>query len=69
MRTYTAHHVRYRAFRVQTWAFYAGVACAFPFVGFALNGMETGALVSAILGSMCLGVSIGAWVVGAKFKD
>lgn len=69
MRTYTAHHVRYRAFRVQEWAFYAGALCGLAFTGFAINAHQTGALVSAILGSCSLGVSIGAWIVGSRFKD
>lgn len=69
MRTYTAHHVKYRAWRVQAWAFYAGVAAGLAFMGFALAGNETGALVVAILGALALGISIGAWIVAARFKD
>lgn len=66
---FSAHHVRYRAFRVQTCAFYAALPFALAFIVCAIYAWETGALVSAILGSTALGVSVGAWVVGAKFKD
>lgn len=69
MRTFTAHHIRYRASRVQAWAFYAGVGFALAWIGFAILGMVTHALVTSILGSVALGISIGAWVVGAKFND
>lgn len=69
MRTFTAHHIRYRAGRVQAFSFYAGVLAGLAFMGFAITGRETGALVVAILGSLALGISVGAWVVGARFKD
>lgn len=69
MRTYTVHVIRYRAGRVQEWAFYAGVLCALGFIGFAITSRETEALVCAILGALALGVSIGAWVVAMRFKD
>ena len=69
MRTYTAHHVRYRAGRVQEWAFYAGVLFALAFIGCAITSRETEALVCAILGSLALGISVGAFIVSAKFKD
>ncbi len=69
MRTYTAHHVRYRAGRVQEWAFYSGVLLAIAFIGFAITSRATEALVCAILGALALGVSIGAWVVAMRFKD
>lgn len=69
MRTYTAHHVRYRAFRVQTGAFYAGVLFGLAFMGFAITSRETEALVCAILGSLALGISVGAWAVGSRFRD
>lgn len=69
MRTFSAHHVRYRAFRVQEWAFYAAIPFSIGFIVCALYEWQTGALVSAILGSTALGVSVGAWVVGSRFKD
>jgi hypothetical protein len=69
LRTYTAHHVRYRAGRVQEWAFYAGAIAGLGFMGFAVCGLERYAMATAILGSLAIGVSVGAWVVGARFKD
>lgn len=69
MRTYTAHHVRYRAGRVQEWAFYAGAVAGLAFTGCALAGMERYAMTAAIFGSLAIGVSIGAWVVAMRFKD
>ena len=69
MRTYTAHHVRYRAFRVQEVAFYAGAICGLGFIFAAVMGRETLAMAWAIAGAIALGISIGAWVVGARFKD
>ncbi len=69
MRTYTGHVIRYRAHRVQKRAFYSGVLWALAFIGFALTSRETEALVCAILGALALGVSIGAWAVGSRFRD
>ena len=69
MRTYTAHHVRYRAHRVQEWAFYVGAGFAAALIGFALADMVKAAAVAIVIGSLALGISIGAWIVGAWFKD
>ena len=69
MRTYTAHHVRYRAHRVQEWAFYAGALAGLAFIAFAVNSLERYAMASAVVGSLAIGVSIGAWVVASRFKD
>lgn len=69
MRTYTAHHVRYRAHRVQEWAFYAGALAGLAFIAFAVHGLERYAMTAAILGSLAIGVSAGAWAVTLRFKD
>ena len=69
MRTYTAHHVRYRAGRVQEWAFYAGALFGLAFIGFAITDREPQAMAMAILGATAIGISMGAWIVSAKFKD
>lgn len=69
MRTYTAHHVRYRAGRIQANAFYAGALFGVAFVGFALTEREPLAMAASILGAVALGISIGAWVVAMRFKD
>lgn len=69
MRTYTAHHVRYRAFRVQEIGFYVGAIAGLAFIGCALYGREDAAMAVAIIGSLAIGISIGAWCVGARFKD
>jgi len=69
MRTYTAHHVRYRARRVQERAFYAAVPFSLSFIGFALLHERELATAMAIMGAISLGISIGAWCVGYKFED
>lgn len=69
MRTYTAHHVRYRAFRVQEWAFYSAALFGVAFIGFAITDREPQAMAMAILGALAIGVSAGAWCVAARFKD
>lgn len=69
MRAYTAHHVRYHAYRVQEWAFYAALPFALSFIASAILGMEQWAIVVAILGALAIGVSIGAWIVALHFED
>lgn len=69
MRTFTAHHIRYRASRVQAWAFYAGALAGLVFIGCAIAGSEAAAMAVAILGSVALGISIGAWTVASRFND
>jgi len=69
MRLYTAHHVRHYAYVVQNWAFYAGALAGLAFIAFAVNSLERYAMASAVVGSLALGISIGAWVVAARFKD
>lgn len=68
MRVYTAHHIRYRAGRVQAWAFYAGALAGLVFIGCAIAGSEAAAMAVALIGSVALGISIGAWLVAERFK-
>lgn len=69
MRTYTAHHVRYRAFRVQEWAFYSAALFGVAFIGFAITDREPQAMAMAILGALAIGVSVGAWIIGYQFRE
>lgn len=69
MRNFGSHAITYHAYRVQKWAFLAGVLFALAFIGFAITGRENAAMAVAILGGFALGVSAGAWTVAARFKD
>lgn len=68
MRTYSSDSVAAHAYQVQERMFYASVPFALVFIVLALIGEERGAIAAAILGSVALGASAGAWLVARRFE-
>lgn len=69
MKMHSTHCIAYRCARVQEWAFYFALPFSFAFIGLALSGLERWAVVAAIFGSLAIGVSAGAWLVGYQFRE
>lgn len=66
---HSTHCITWRCNRVQALAFFAALPFALAFMACAVMGLETGALVAAIVGAFVLGISVGAWVTGQYFKE
>lgn len=69
MRTYTAHVVRFHAYRMQRRAFVAGLIGSLAFIGFALVGRESLAMACSMVACFGYGASAGSWVTALRFKE
>lgn len=69
MKMHSTHCIAWRCYRTQELAFYAAIPFALAFTGFALYGLERMAVVMAIMGSLAIGVSAGAWIIGHQFRE
>ena len=68
MRTYSSDSIAAHAYQVQERMFYAAIPFALVFIVLALLGYERGAVAVAIIGSLAIGASAGAWLVAERFK-